>query len=200
MKGASSSQEKSCLLTFKDGLPLYDNVFIQEIQDLIEKGVIERYGREEFERIILTHEIHGHIGVYTLIGTKMGLYARELLDAPRNAMTILSECGGGEFPIRCVNDGLVVSTGCSPLFGKIELDESKSNCAVRFTHKDKVIRLQLKKSYQEELQRRIADAVKKYKIDGVLTGPYWEEVIKLTWWAWEEWERKSIFDVEWIKK
>jgi pyrimidine-specific ribonucleoside hydrolase len=196
-KGAAKD-EKSSLLTFKDGLPLDRPLFIQEIQELIDGGIFEKYGREEFERIILTHETHGHIGVYTLIGAKMGIFARELLGAPRNAMNVLSEGGGGDFPVRCLNDGLMVSTGCSPIFGKLQVNESKSNCAAQFSYDSRVLRLELKKNHQQQLEDKIAALVEKYKRDGVLTEPYWEGVTNLTWWAWQEWDRKSMFDVEWI--
>jgi len=193
-------QGKSYLLTFKNGLPLKGHIYIQEIEDLIERGIIAKYSREEFEASILTHELHGHIGVYTLIGTKMGLYARELLSAPRRQMKIVSECGGGKYPLKCINDGILVSTLCSPIYGKLEIDSSKSNYAAAFSYGDKTVRLELKQGYRSQLEDRIDDAVKKYRKEGKFTPPYWEEVRKMTWWAWEEWDRKVIFDAQWIKR
>ncbi len=195
-----AKQGKSYLLTFKYGLPLKGHIYIQEIEDLIERGIIAKYGREEFEASILTHELHGHIGVYTLIGTKMGLYAMGLLSAPRRKMKIVSECGGGKYPLKCINDGIVVSTLCSPIYGKLEIDSSKSNYAAAFSYGDKTVRLELKQSYRSQLEARIDDAVKKYKKEGKFTPPYWEQVRKMTWWAWEEWDRKIIFDVQWIRR
>jgi pyrimidine-specific ribonucleoside hydrolase len=195
MAGSARREEKSSLLTFKNGFPLEEGVFVEEIQTLLSRGIIERYGREEFERIILTHEFHGHLGVYTLIGTKMGIFALETLGAPRNSVQVMSECWGGDFPVRCVNDGLVVAIGCSPARGNIEIDRTLCNCAARFIYRHKTLRLQLKKDYQDALEDRISEAVKKYKVNNVLTAPYWEEVVNFTWWVWEEWDRKVVFSV-----
>lgn len=130
----------------------------------------------------------------------MGIYARELLDAPRRKMKIVSECGGGKYPVKCINDGIVVSTLCSPIYGRLTIDRSKGNYAAVFSYGGKTVRLGLKQSYRSQLEARIDDAVKKYRKEGKFTPPYWEEVRKMTWWAWEEWDRKVVFDVQWIEK
>ena len=191
---------ESHLLCFRKGLPLQDGIYTQEIEGLIKRGVVEKYGREEFEASILTHEIHNHIGAYTLIGTKMGIYAMELLHAPRKKMRIVSEAGGGKYPLRCINDGIMVSTLCSCTWGALSIDKSKSDYAAVFSYDNKAIRLELKKGYQLELEARIDDAVRKYKKEGKFTPEYWKEVEKMTWWLWEDWDRKVIFDTVWIEK
>lgn len=198
--GQSTGQGSSQLLTFKDGLPLSDGIYIQEIEELIHKGIVEKYGREEFEASILTHEIHGHIGAYTLIGTKMGIYAMELLDAPAKKMEIVSEAGGGKYPIRCINDGIMVSTLCSYAWGALTVDTTKSNYAATFSYNGKTVALELKEQYKSELEAKIDDAKSKYTKAGKFTPGYWVEVKKMAWWIWEEWDRKAIFDVQWIEK
>jgi len=197
--GQPQSQGGSRLLCFKDGLPLSDGIYIQEIEDLIHKGVVEKYGREEFEASILTHEIHGHIGAYTLIGTKMGIYAMELLNAPVKKMQIVSEAGGGKYPVRCINDGIMVSTLCSYAWGALAVDTTKTNYAATFSYNDKTVRLELKERYKSELEAKIDDAVSKYKKEGKFTPEYWVQVEKMTWWIWKEWDRHVIFDVQWIQ-
>ena len=198
--GQPSDGGASCLLSFKNGLPLQDGTYIQEIEDLIHRGIVDKYGREEFEASILTHEIHGHIGAYTLIGTKMGIYAMELLKAPRKKMRIISEAGGGKYPLRCINDGIMVSTLCSYAWGALKVDKSKSNYAAVFSYKNKTIRLELKKNYQSQLEAKIDDAVQRYKKGGKFTPEYWTEVKKMAWWLWETWDRRVIFDVQWIAR
>jgi len=198
--GQLPSQGKSRLLCFKHGLPLGDGIYILEIEDLIHKGVIEKYGREEFEASILTHEIHRHIGAYTLIGTKMGIYAMELLNAPVKKMKIVSEAGGGKYPVRCINDGIMVSTLCSYAWGALTVDTTKGNYAATFSYNGKTVRLELKQQYKSELEAKIDDAVLKHKKEGKFTPQYWAEVKKLAWWIWLEWDRNVIFDVRWIQR
>lgn len=192
-------QSSSRLVTFKSGLPIKDGVYIQEIEELIHKGIIERYGREEFEACILTHEIHGHIGAYTLIGTKMGLYAMELLKALPKEMKIISEAGRGKYPLRCINDGILGATLCSTAFGTLSIDNEKSNYAANFTYGGKTVRLELKEGYKSQLEAKIGEAVSKYTKDGKFTPEYWEEVEKMAWWLWVEWDRKVIFNVRWLE-
>ena len=189
----------SRLVTFESGLPTEGGVYIRDIEELIRDGIVEEYGREEFEACILTHEIHGHIGAYTLIGTKMGLCAMELLNAPQRRMEIISEAGGGKYPLRCINDGILAATLCSTAFGTLTIDSAKSNYAASFTYSDKVVRIELKPEYRSQLENKIDEAVSKYKKEGKFTAQYWEEVEKMAWWVWAEWDRGAIFDAEWLE-
>ncbi len=198
--GQAGDRITTRLLSFNNGLPLQDGTYIQEIEDLIHREIVEKYGREEFEASILTHEIHGHIGAYTLIGTKMGMYAMELLNAPRKKMEIVSEAGAGKYPLRCINDGLMASTLCSYGWGALKVDESKSNYAAVFSYNGKTLRLTLKKKYRSRLEAKIDDAVQRFKKEGKFTPEYWAEVKQITWWLWEKWDRKAIFDVHWIAR
>jgi pyrimidine-specific ribonucleoside hydrolase len=200
MAGGVSSTEATSLVTFSEGFPLDVTLYVPEIQALLNRGIIEKYGREEFENIILTHEFHGHIGVYSLIGTKMGLFARELMGASKKNMTVFSECGHGRLPIRCMNDGLIISTGCSPHFGKMMIDDTKDLYGALFSFNEKCLRLRLKGSYREKLESDIETLISKYKISRVLAKPYWDGIRKLAWKTWEEWDRRVVFDVAWISK
>jgi pyrimidine-specific ribonucleoside hydrolase len=193
-----SEQASSHLVTFQNGLPIRGGGYISEIEELINQGIVEEYGREEFEAAILTHEIHGHIGAYTLIGTKMGLRAMELLNAPQKKMQIVSEAGGGKYPLGCMNDGILGATLCSAAFGTLAIEREKSNYAARFTYVGKTLRLKLKDEYRSQLEAKIDEAVSKYKKGGEFTQEYWEEVEKITWWIWPNWDRKIIFDIEWL--
>lgn len=39
----------------------------------------ERFGIREWRLVVLTNEIHGHLGIYSTIGVKMGLRVKEIL-------------------------------------------------------------------------------------------------------------------------
>ena len=86
---------------------------------------IARWGKEEWRAVILTNEIHGHIGIYSTIGAKMGIYALELLSRLCNKaeeLKVLSFAGSRP-PISCFNDGLQISTGATLGHGAIESAE-----------------------------------------------------------------------------
>ena len=89
---------------------------------------IARWGKEEWRAVILTNEIHGHIGIYSTIGAKMGIYALELLSRLCNKaeeLKVLSFAGSRP-PISCFNDGLQISTGATLGHGAIEIAKSCS--------------------------------------------------------------------------
>ena len=89
---------------------------------------IARWGKEEWRAVILTNEIHGHIGIYSTIGAKMGIYALELLSRLCNKaeeLKVLSFAGSRP-PISCFNDGLQISTGGTLGHGAIEIAKSCS--------------------------------------------------------------------------
>jgi formylmethanofuran dehydrogenase subunit E len=194
----SSAVTSSELITFKNGLPVQDGIYIAEIEELIHNGIVEKYGREEFEANILANEIHGHLGAYILVGTKMGLYARELLNAPRKEMQVVSEAWGGKYPLSCINDGILAATLCSAAYDTLLIDKTKSNYAAEFTYEGRTVRLELKEKYKSQLEAKIAEAQSKYTKDGEFTHEYWEEVEEISWWLWVDWDRTEIFDVKYL--
>ena len=75
---------------------------------------LRQYGEPEWRSVLLTNEIHGHLGIYSTLGAKMGVWARDLfrergVDEP---VSVLSSAGSIP-PVSCLNDGLQVSTGAS---------------------------------------------------------------------------------------
>ncbi len=82
--------------------------------------IIGKHGLEEWKAAILTHEIHRHLGVYSIIGVKMGIRAREILGSDLDEL-IVESFAGYEPPISCMSDGLQVSTGASLGRGTIAL-------------------------------------------------------------------------------
>ena len=70
------------------------------------------YGQEEWKMCALTNEFHQHVGIYSIIGAKMGIYAREYFDVPLDKMVVRSNAGLSP-PLSCMNDGLQISTGAT---------------------------------------------------------------------------------------
>lgn len=171
---------------------------------------IARWGKEEWRAVILTNEIHGHIGIYSTIGAKMGIYALELLSRLCNKaeeLKVLSFAGSRP-PVSCFNDGLQISTGATLGHGAIEIAKSSAEsreCAdarveaiFRFRAicgteaKEMQLRVWLKEELRQQIAGDIANAVKQYGH----TPDYWLQVRRLALDYWQQWNRAEIFETE----
>ena len=171
---------------------------------------IARWGKEEWRAVILTNEIHGHIGIYSTIGAKMGIYALELLSRLCNKaeeLKVLSFAGSRP-PVSCFNDGLQISTGATLGHGAIEIAKSCSlskegadarvEAIFRFRAicgteaKEMQLRVWLKEELRQQIAGDIANAVKQYGH----TPDYWLKVRRLALDYWQQWNREEIFETE----
>ena len=165
---------------------------------------IARWGKEEWRAVILTNEIHGHIGIYSTIGAKMGIYALELLSRLCNKaeeLKVLSFAGSRP-PVSCFNDGLQISTGATLGHGAIEIAKSSADARVeaifRFRTicsteaKEMQLRVWLKEELRQQIAGDIANAVKQYGH----TPDYWLQVRRLALDYWQQWNRAEIFETE----
>ena len=171
---------------------------------------IARWGKEEWRAVILTNEIHGHIGIYSTIGAKMGIYALELLSRLCNKaeeLKVLSFAGSRP-PVSCFNDGLQISTGATLGHGAIEIAKScaesregadaRVEAIFRFRAicgteaKEMQLRVWLKEELRQQIAGDIANAVKQYGH----TPDYWLQVRRLALDYWQQWNRAEIFETE----
>ena len=113
---------------------------------------IARWGKEEWRAVILTNEIHGHIGIYSTIGAKMGIYALELLSRLCNKaeeLKVLSFAGSRP-PVSCFHDGLQISTGATLGHGSIKI--AKSAQRAESAERAKSTQMQEWKQYSDSKQ------------------------------------------------
>jgi pyrimidine-specific ribonucleoside hydrolase len=172
--------------------PLNKNNYAADVQVIMEDA-IEGYGSEEWRLVVLTSELHGHLGIYAIIGAKMGLYAREILDAGHDELVIQSSAGSRP-PVSCLNDGLQVSTGATLGHGLISIKEVETPIpAAEFTYNGKTVKISLKEVFQKDIERNIKEAI---KIAGGLNDEYWQRVRELAISCWLEFDRKEIFEAE----
>ena len=165
---------------------------------------IARWGKEEWRAVILTNEIHGHIGIYSTIGAKMGIYALEFISRCCNKMENLKilSFAGSRPPVSCFNDGLQISTGATLGHGAIEIAKSSADARVeaifRFRAicgteaKEMQLRVWLKEELKQQIAGDIANAVKQYGH----TPDYWLQVRRLALDYWQQWNRAEIFEAE----
>ena len=160
---------------------------------LVRERVPERYGLEEWEAVVLTHEFHQHIGIYTVLGAKMAVRAREVLEAPMRTVVVAAETGTAQ-PLSCMVDGLQVGLGSTLGQNLIRVPEQKEpKVAAQFTYKERTVRLSLKPEFEARIGQIIQDARTQY---GNLTPAYFHAVGHASYSVWADFDRKEIFEVE----
>ncbi len=172
--------------------PREPGLFLPDVRPLVQ-DIIARHGLEEWRICVLTNETHHHLGIYALIGAKMGLKAREELGAGFGALQVVSFAGSRP-PISCFNDGLQLSTGSTLGHGSITVaDSGPARVEARFIADKRSLNMQLKAEYGQRIADDIARGVQQH---GDLTPPYFDYVRHLALRYWLEFSRHDLFDTE----
>ena len=167
-------------------------LFRSDVRQILEPA-ISKYGIEEWKACTLTDEFHGHLGVFSIVGAKMGIRAREHFGIGTDLLEISSYAGSVE-PFSCMNDGLQVSTGATLGQGSIHLiNDTIVKPQAVFTYGNQSILIKLKDEYLKELKAVIAKGIKNY---GLQDEDYWNLVRQTSIKFWLEWDRNKIFDLE----
>ncbi len=175
-----------------DNFPTRPDYYAPEVAALVEDGVIERWGEEEWRAIVVSHEMHQHIGVYTVLGAKMGVHARELLDAPRRVVDV-TVATLTNTPMACAADGLQTALGSTYGQHLMRLTGTQTpDLRATFRYAGQALCLRLKPAIQREIANKLADARERH---GGLTRAYFDEVREESYRVWAEYDRNEIFDV-----
>jgi len=177
------------------GFPDDTSFYKHDIQPYID-DIIRKYGREEWTAGILANEMHRHLGVYAIIGVKIGIRAIEYFMTGVDELQATTHAGTAS-PLSCLNDGIQVSTGATPGHGLLTVStEPPFYPSVEFTHKDHVLRITLR----NELAGKIASDLKEINfIYGLDSDIYWELVRQKAIQYWHQFDRHDIFHLELIK-
>ena len=179
-----SPRETVCLKEF----PTDPALFKGDLQPYVKK-IIEQHGMEEWKACLLTNELHRHLGMLSIIGAKMGVRAREILEAPFDELDVISFSGYIQ-PLSCLNDGIQVSTGASLGRGAITVAPLNQPVAI-FMYKGKKVTLKVK----PEIMKEIGNVVKEYSQKYTFQSPkYFQELDKVSIETWLKWDRKKIFE------
>jgi inosine-uridine nucleoside N-ribohydrolase/formylmethanofuran dehydrogenase subunit E len=172
--------------------PVQHEMFNYDIRPIIDSA-IARYGYDEWKANVMTDEFHGHLGVFSIVGAKMGIKARELFGVGADLLEVTSYAGTKP-PYSCLNDGIQVSTGATLGMGTIHLDgHGKAKPSAIFTYKDHSFRISLKKEYLEQVDADINEGIRKF---GLMDDGYWKLIRHNALKYWVEWDRNKIFDIE----
>ena len=173
-------------------LPLDPGFYYDDISPMVNE-IIDRHGLDEWTSGVYASEMHRHLGVFEIIGVKMGIRAREYFNTGVDEFKAVSYAGSTP-PLSCMNDGLQVSTGSTPGHGLLTVrNDTALAPAVDFTYMGRHIRISLK----PEIAKKISSELKEINfIYGLDSDIYWELVRKNTIKYWREMDRHEIFVIE----
>ncbi len=155
-------------------------------------SILNRYGPVEWKAICMTNEIHGHTGIYSIIGAKMGIRAMEYFNIGINNLKIIS-FAGRKPPLSCFNDGLQISTGSTIGQGLITISDTISKIPeATFEFNGHKVRFSVKPRIAEQMKKDIKYGVDNY---GLENPEYWLYIEKLAMKYWAEMDRHEILDV-----
>lgn len=193
---------RECFLKIISGQTIYKNQVLQYFPvdtgnyysdiNKIKDITIRKYGMEEWTSNVITCELHRHLGVYAIVGAKMGIRAREYFGIGADEMKIVSFAGTIP-PFSCMNDGLQVSTGGTLGHGLITVDSDlRKEPKASFTYMGRKITLVLKNEYRQKMESEIKEISGIYGLD---SNVYWElvRIAALNYWA--NWDRHQIFEI-----
>jgi pyrimidine-specific ribonucleoside hydrolase len=176
--------------------PVQHEMFNYDIRPIIDSA-IARYGYDEWKANVMTDEFHGHLGVFSIVGAKMGIKARELFGVGADVIEVTTYAGTTP-PYSCLNDGIQVSTGATLGMGTIHLaTHGKTKPSAIFTYKNRSVRISLKKEYLEQVDADIKEGILKF---GLMDDGYWKLIRHNALKYWVEWDRNKIFDIEEISQ
>jgi pyrimidine-specific ribonucleoside hydrolase len=174
--------------------PVAPELFQPDLQPLVNE-ILRRHGFEEWKVNVLTSELHRHLGLYSILGAKMGLRARELLGASLDELRVES-LAGLRPPVSCLNDGLQTATGASLGRGTIRVPETdQPQAGAVFTFGEKRLRLRVRAEAVKPIQAAIRTAIQQH---GDLSPAYFAEIRRISLAAWRDLDRTRIFEEETI--
>jgi len=188
-----SSKDMSYNRVFKV-FPLDTTLYKKEYAAFL-NTTLEKYGFAEWKAIVMTNEVHGHTGIYSIIGAKMGIRACEYFNVGVNDLMVVTYAGSKP-PLSCLNDGIQISTGATIGQGLITISPTLiTTPTVTFEFNKQMIKITVKDKIIKQMQADIKATINKYR----LTNPeYWEHVEELAQKYWSELDRHEIFNIEYV--
>jgi len=152
-----------------------------------------KFGLIEWKAICMTNEIHGHTGIYSIIGAKMGVRALDYFNVGVNNLSVTT-FSGNITPLSCFNDGIQISTGATIGQGLITVSDSVSSISSAiFEFNDRKVHISVKPEIAERMRNEIKYGVETF---GLLTPNYWSYIEKLAIEYWANFDRNEIFLIE----
>ncbi|MBN2214341.1 MAG: nucleoside hydrolase [Bacteroidales bacterium] len=158
--------------------------------------IIEKHGHNEWDIGVFASEMHRHLGVFEIVGVKMGIRALEYFCTGVDEFELLAFAGSTP-PLSCMIDGLLVSTGATPGHGLLTVsDDPVKKPAAEFSYMNRKIRMSLKPELADKISAELKEINFIYGLDSDI---YWELVREKTIRYWRDLDRHEIFLIEEIE-
>ncbi len=156
--------------------------------------ILTKYGYTEYKLVLLTSEMHSHLGIYSIIGAKMGLRILEYLHVGLDEVTIVSNAGS-EPPISCLNDGLQIGAGTTLGYGAITISaDGEVSPSAMVSYNGRKLLFKVKDEVKREIASDVMALIQKH---GLESDVYWSEIRRIAIEKyWKEKSRFEIFEVE----
>ncbi|HPF01883.1 MAG TPA: nucleoside hydrolase [Bacteroidales bacterium] len=172
-------------------LPSDPDFFTDDIKPYVEE-IMLKHGHDEWFSGVIASEIHRHLGVFEIIGVKMGVRAREYFNTGVDEFMIVSYAGSTP-PLSCMNDGLQVATGATPGHGLLTVrNDSVIFPMVEIRYMNRKIRISLLKEIASKITSELKEINYIYGLDSNI---YWELVRASTIKYWRDMDRHEIFEI-----
>lgn len=173
-----------------------EKTYLREDVYTITDSLIQKFGYNEFQVLAMTSEFHGHLGLYSIMGAKMGLRAMQYFSVGLDELEVWSYAGKKP-PLSCMHDGLQFSTGASLGLGTIHVVEDLAfSPKAKFVYGNRKIMIELKPAMQAEFKQDIKTSIEKY---GLLTDAYWDEIRRIGLDYWLSLDKNEIFTIRVIE-
>jgi pyrimidine-specific ribonucleoside hydrolase len=174
-----------------NGFPMDSSIYKAAYADILQE-TIRKFGEIEWKAICMTNEIHGHTGIYSIIGAKMGIRAMEYFNVGVNNLEVVTFAGNTP-PLSCFNDGLQISSGATIGQGLITVSDSISPIpSALFRFNGQKVHIELDPGIAEQMRRDIGLGIEKF---GLQSDKYWLYIEQLAIRYWADFDRQQIFTV-----
>lgn len=185
---SSYNPNNRAFLTFPTDTSLYISSVAQKVNKIVEK-----YGIIEWKAVVMTNEVHGHTGVYSIVGAKMGIRALEYFNVGVNNLEVTTFAGKMP-PLSCFNDGIQTATGSTVGQGLLTVADSVvANPTAIFEFNGQKVKMQLKPDITAYIEKQVAYA---YETWGLASPLYWLYIEKIAYQIWFNYSRYEMFEIK----
>ncbi len=171
--------------------PTHKNLYKPAYANMVDT-TLHHFGLAEWKAVVLTNEVHGHTGIYSIIGAKAGIRACEYFNVGVNNL-FAESYAGHKPPLSCYNDGIQISTGATIGQGLLSVSDTiLQTPTVVFSFNGQKVKITLKNEISKKMQNDINAGVKKFG----MSGAYWEYIENLAQEYWAYFNRYNIFELE----
>lgn len=171
--------------------PIDTALYKSDYAEILQKTLLD-FGAIEWKAVCLTNEVHGHTGIYSIIGAKLGVRAMEFFNVGVNNLSIKT-FSGNKPPLSCFNDGIQISCGATIGQGLITIADTvlQIPTAIVEFNKQKV-EFSLKPEIAAEMRQDIKYGVENFGLESEM---YWIYIEKLAIKYWEKYNRNDLFTI-----